>query len=402
MPTPSTPPWDLLLSKLSRTDSIWVSWATMLAAGAEPQSLIDTRLATYAGVSAESVDCECGVDPDLDCNSREGLVGIACVAEPHCFDGWQWVARHDVEWLRCQARDVFRALAPMNGLTPLGVELSRPFVELGVLARRGLQVAVVWLGRPVLSLEELCLGLRRKLGRDGLIVVTPARPRLALAAAERIVFHELAAGCGGNFGLERALDELTPDFRSRVVEQPLLDLDYVRLRFATRPGDRHVVEINGHDFGGFRKSDVKFLRLLLLAAARKFGKDDGWLDKSRLRDGDDKDRALERLREELVTYDVPGLPEAERRALVRANKGQLRLGVPPENIEIDASLATLEFVAPTTTVRRSGARTKATPKQADGLQNAGVLLRDCRRLGAPGALDDAKPPATARCTSLSE
>ncbi len=68
MPTPSMRLWDLLLSKLSRTDSVWVSWATLLAAGAEPQALIDARLATYAGVSAESVDCECGVEPDLDCS----------------------------------------------------------------------------------------------------------------------------------------------------------------------------------------------------------------------------------------------------------------------------------------------------------------------------------------------
>jgi hypothetical protein len=141
-----------------------------------------------------------------------------------------------------------------------------------------------------------------------------------------------------------------------------------------------VLEINGHDFGGFRKSDVKFLRMLLLAAARKNGANDGWIDKARLRDGDDKDRALERMREELVTYDVPGLSEDERRALIRAQKGQLRLGVPPANIDFDASLASLEFIAPTTTTTKTGARTRATPKQADGLKNAGVLLRDCHRL----------------------
>ncbi len=62
------------------------------------------------------------------------------------------------------------------------------------------------------------------------------------------------------------------------------------------------------------------------------------------------------MREELITYDVPGLSEEERRALVRANKGQLRLGVPPENIELEPSLTSLEFIAPTTTVGRSGAK----------------------------------------------
>jgi len=69
----------------------------------------------------------------------------------------------------------------------------------------------------------------------------------------------------------------------------------------------------------------------------------------------------------------------------RRQKGQLRLGVPPENIELDASLAGLEFISPTTTVKKSGAKVKATPKQEEGLQNAAVLLRDCRRLGASAA-----------------
>ena len=98
----------------------------------------------------------------------------------------------------------------------------------------------------------------------------------------------------------RALDEeARAEVLARVLDDPMLDLDFVHLRFATKPGDRHVVEINGQDFGGFRKSDLKFLRMLLLAAARKHGKDDGWLDKSRLRDGSDKDPALNDLRADL-------------------------------------------------------------------------------------------------------
>ena len=79
------------------------------------------------------------------------------------------------------------------------------------------------------------------------------------------------------------------------------------------------------------------------------------------------------------------MSEEERKALIRVQRGEglIRLGVPPENIELDASLAELAFVGPTTIVKRSGAKTKATPKQEEGLRNAGVLLKDCRRLGAP-------------------
>jgi hypothetical protein len=382
MPTTVSIPWPLLLSTLRRTDDGRLSWAQVAATGAAPQALVDAKVLTYAGAYYESPDCECEVEPDLDWNTREaeGVVGVACVAEPNCFRGWQWVPRGDAEWLRCRAVDVLRALGPLNGLAPLGKDVPRPFVGVGLLRRRGLAVAVVWLGRPGPEFEATCLGLRKMLGHDALVVMTPRRVRLALPVSERIALLELVEDGRGDLQLGRAMEELTPDYRSRVIEDPLLDLDYVRMRFSTRPGDRHVVEINGHDFGGFRKSDVKFLRLLLLATARKYGPNDGWLDKSRLRDGDDKDRALERMREELVTYDVPGLPEEERRALVRANKGQLRLGVPPENIELDPSLAALEFIAPTTTVRSSGAKGNATAKQAEGIRNATVLRHDISRL----------------------
>lgn len=398
MQTTVAPPWRLLLSTLRRTEEARLSWADVLATGVDPQSLIDAKVLTYDGAHYESPDCDCDVEPDLDWNTRgaDGVVGVACVAEPACFRGWQWVPRREAQWLRCSARDVLHALAPLNGLAPLDREVPRPFLAVGTLRRRGLNTAVVWLGAPGPGFETLCLGLRKLLGHDALVVLVPRRLPIALPISERIAVVEFPADDHGDLRLGGALDELTPDYRARVVEDPSLDLDYVRLRFSTRPGDRHVVEIDGHDFGGFRKSDVKFLRLLLLAAARKHGANEGWLDKSRLRDGDDKDRALERMREELVTYDIPGLTEAERRVLIRARKGQLRLGVPPENIELDASLATLEFIAPTTTVRRSGARVKATPKQADGLKNAAVLLRDCRRLGAPGTVNEVKLPTTAR------
>ncbi|MBM4784087.1 MAG: hypothetical protein GQE15_40985 [Archangiaceae bacterium] len=304
-------------------------------------------------------------------------MGLACAGSPSCSRGWQWVRRGDHEHLRTDAQSVFGACAGTNALLPLEGDVPGPFVPVGRLLRRGLDIAVVWCRAASPMLQVLGRGLSASLSRPLLIVVPSPIGNERTEGFEVVALpHEETTRLGLLSGLER----LTPNYRERVLDDPTLDLDYVHLRFATSPGDRHVLEINGHDFGGVRKSDVKFLRMLLLAAARKNGANDGWIDKSRLRDGDDKDRALERMREELVTYDVPGLSEDERRALIRAHKGQLRLGVPPENIEFDLSLASLEFIAPTTTRTKTGAKSKATPKQADGLKNATVLRSDYRRL----------------------
>lgn len=381
MQTPVDRLWARALSRLQRTDCPRFSFAEVRELGLEPNELIGGAF-TYAGFDAERADCECGVAPafDFQNHAAEGLVGLACAGAPSCSRGWQWVRRDDHEHMRTDARAVFCAIAGANALQPLEGELPEPFIPVGRLLRRGLDIAVVWcrVGGPIL--QVLGRGLSASI-RQPVIIVVPS-----LAGDERTDGFEVVAlphEETTRLGLLSGVERLTPNYRERVLDDPTLDLDYVHVRFATRPGDRHVLEINGHDFGGFRKSDVKFLRMLLLAAARKNGANDGWIDKSRLRDGDDKDRALERMREELVTYDVPGLSEDERRALIRAQKGQLRLGVPPENIKFDASLAKLEFIAPITTITKSGARKTTTSKQAEGLQNAGVLLRDVRRLESP-------------------
>ena len=406
MPADDVLPWQLLLSKLRRSDDSRVSYAEVMAAGAEPVLCVRERVLEYGKDDDYSPPgCQHGCLPNLnyDLRANEKLVGVACPEEPPCWPGWTWVDRAEVEGLRCQAKQVLAKLGARNGLAPLGTAVPKPFLGVGLLRRRGLEVAVVWLRAPRLGFEQLCRGLRADLGVDRLIVLVPSKPPGSFAVTDGIIAFELTLDARGGMDLTRALDQLTPDYRKRVVDDATLDLDYVRLRFATRPGDRHIVEINGHDFGGFRKSDLKFLRLLLLAAARKNGKDDGWIDKSRLRDGSDKDLALNDLRADLAKYEVPGLSEQERKALLRVQRGEglIRLGVPPENIEFDESLAQLEFVATTTTVKKDGTKTKPTKKQEDGLQNAATLLRDCRRLGAPGEADAVKTPATSRRSSRS-
>lgn len=404
MPADDDLPWRLLLSKLRRSDDARVSCAEVMAEGADPERCVRERVFEYGkDGDYEPPGCERACVPNVsyDLRANEKLVGVACPEEPACWPGWRWVARSEVEGLRCSAKLVFAKLAARNGLTWLSAGVPAPFLGVGQLRRRGLDVTVVWLRAPRLGFETLCRGLRSDLGTDGLIVLVAKKPPASFTALDRIVAFELAIDHHGRLGLDRALDELTPDYRTRVVDDPRLDLDYVRLRLATRPGERHVVEINGHDFGGFRKSDLKFLRLLLLAAARKNGKADGWIDKARLRDGSDKDPALSDLRAELAKYEVPGLSEDERRAVVRVQRGDglIRLGIPPENIELDESLARLAFVATTTTRKKDGTKGKRTKQQEDGLQNAATLLRECRRLGAPSESNAAQRPATTRRSS---
>lgn len=399
MPADDVLPWKLLLSKLRRSDDSRVSYDEVLRTGWQPDVLVvRERVLEYGKADDyEPPGCINGCFPNVnyDLGAAEGLVAVACPEEPPCWPGWTMVPRTEVEALRCRAKDVFAKLAALNRLSPLATKVPPPFLAVGQARRRGMNLAVVWLRAPKLGFEQLCRGLRADLGVDGLVVLVAKKPPTSFAAADRIVAFELELDAHGYMPLVRAIEALTPDYRARVLDDPMLDLDFVHLRFATKRGDRHVMEINGQDFGGFRKSDLKFLRMLLLAAARKHGKDDGWLDKSRLRDGSDKDPALNDLRADLGKYDLYGLGEEERKALLRVQRGTglIRLGVPPENIELDASLADLTFVATTTTTKKDGTKTKPTKKQEEGLQNAATLLRDCRRLGAPGEVEDAKTPA---------
>lgn len=399
MPADDVLPWKLLLSKLRRSDDSRVSYDEVLRTGWQPEVLVvRERVLEYGKADDyEPPGCINGCFPNVnyDLGAAEGLVAVACPEEPPCWPGWTMVPRTEVEALRCRAKDVFAKLAALNRLSPLATKVPPPFLAVGQARRRGMNLAVVWLRAPKLGFEQLCRGLRADLGVDGLVVLVAKKPPTSFAAADKIVAFELELDAHGYMPLVRAIEALTPDYRARVLDDPMLDLDFVHLRFATKRGDRHVVEINGQDFGGFRKSDLKFLRMLLLAAARKHGKDDGWLDKSRLRDGSDKDPALNDLRADLGKYDLYGLGEEERKALLRVQRGTglIRLGVPPENIELDASLADLTFVATTTTTKKDGTKTKPTKMQEEGLQNAATLLRDCRRLGAPGEVEDAKTPA---------
>lgn len=201
-------------------------------------------------------------------------------------------------------------------------------------------------------------------------------------------------------GRGRAEGALTPAERERRIKNRQALFDDVTFEFATDPGVRHVLRINGYDAGGFRKSDVKFTRLLLLAAKRAADQDvesGGWLEKWRLL-GDDKDHDLRDLRDDLEKYPHPDLNPEELKALIKASgsrDGRIRLAVHPGNISFDASLASFQFIGEQQTRPKSGGR-RRTPGTAEheaqlrqGQKNAAKLLAEARKLGVPG------PAATA-------
>lgn len=373
--------WRAVLSKLQRTERPRLSWAEVRRLGASPDDLIAAGWFTYAGVDCEAPGCECGVEPNIEAGLREGELSVSCVAEPACFRGREWVPREEAEWLETTAGEVFRALAPANGLVPLEARVPSPFVPVGLLRRRGLEVAVVWLGRRVSGAELLCRGLKAQLSASALVLLVDDDPP-RLTPDERIVGMRLAEATGTQLGLVRALDALDPGFRARASsrEHPELDLDFVHIGFSTRP-DRHVVTINGHEFDGFKQSDVLFAQLLMLAASRKAGRRDGWRSKAALvadfsaRPSETNlakgTRALENLRAELASDEVPGLTEDEVDAIIKVERGsgKVRLGAPPENITIDNSLASIDWKLPEI-VGRGRSRSEA---QEGGLTRAKLL-----------------------------
>lgn len=168
----------------------------------------------------------------------------------------------------------------------------------------------------------------------------------------------------------------------------------VHIEFCAEPGKRHIVRINGVDVGGFRFSDLKFTRLLLLAAARAADCDvegGGWIDKFRLH-GDEKDHDIEALREELGKHPHDDLTSEELKALIKGSgkrDGRIRLAVLPDRICFDESLADLQFIGEQKTKPAAG-KVRHTSGQTSRAQNFArrdkvikKLIDAARKLGVP-------------------
>ncbi len=268
-------------------------------------------------------------------------------------------------------------------------------MPVGVLAARGKQIPVVWTLRGDGAFDTICCGLRAGLAGDALVVLV-SRPRGVIPRlAGEVAVLDIPADDDGDLRLWRALDLIDPDYRQRRVADNAAIFDDVRIELATMPGEgRHCVRINGFDVGGFRKSDVKFMRLLYLAAARAADadvEDGGWVKKTKLQD-DNKNHETEAVRFELERHDHPTLTSAELKSLVKTSPKKdstVRLAVRPEAIRFDESLARLEFVGEQQTEPKAGKR-RRTPGADDLAENlrlgrevAEQLLAAARKLGVP-------------------
>jgi hypothetical protein len=304
----------------------------------------------------------------------------------HALDPSRWLA------------EVTAALRAANGLSEATLAAPAGVVTVGTLARRGKRLAVVWIRDPDRDVETLASALRSRLDGDGLVVLRPPGTGGATdqLLPDGIVLLSPPERDDGDLDLWRALDLIDPGYRRTRIDEPLAIFDEVTLELATVPGERHVVRIDGHELGGFQRSDVKFMRLLLLAAARKADPDGGWVRKTKLQD-DDKNHETEAVRFELEKGHHPRLTAVELRALVKTSPkrdGTVRLAVRPERIRLDPSLARLELVGeqqtqPTGGKRRqtSGARQLAQNLE-QGRAVSEALLAAARQLGAPGPAAD--------------
>jgi hypothetical protein len=392
-------PWPFLLNRLGVARRVAITHAEFVGAGLDSASLLAQGvIERQAGGHWRAPGCEHVCQPNLDIETRYGeeLIGVACPYDPPCWPGWQWVRSTALDVFVCSAKAVFEVLRPVNGLLPLEMPNIITIEPVGRWHRRGRDLPIVWVPRLPPAFETICAGLRHTLGGDGLIVlVGHLGPGLTdRRLPDDVVVLGASADDHGNLALWRVLDILDPNYRQKRVSEPNAIFDDVSIYFATVRGQRHSVRVNGHELDGFARSDLKFMRLLYLAAYRAADSDiddGGWMDKFRLQ-GDDKDHDLESLREELKKSRHPTFAASELKALIKSSPnrdGRIRLAVAPANIRFDPSLADLVMVGEQQTKGRSGTRpsTPGSEKLAanlrQGAQVAGQLFDAARKLGVP-------------------
>lgn len=386
-----------LLGRLRDSPRPWVSRADVESWGLDPETLVTggllQRLPAERGWTPPECEHSCTLGFDFESRQAEGLVGVMCPSVPACWPGWAWHPAAELERFRFDPRDVFEAVRERNWLDELRAEVRGPLVPVGTLRQRGVVAQVVFVPRILPMLDEVLGALRNRLGGDAAIVLVPEATSWQPTRASGAIVHPLPDPPSEDLQLWRALDALDKGYRSRRLTDPLGVMDELYVRFATVPGERHVVEVNGRDIGRFQKSDVKFLRLLLLAAMRGAGGDyesGGWLGKYRLA-ATNEDKAVEQLRAELRQVEHLEIDPDVFAALIKTSPerdGGIRLAVDPHHIDLDPSLAELRLVGHKASEPRGrrgnpsqGERETDMAKAAESCRR---LLREARRLGVPG------------------
>lgn len=394
-------PWALLLSLLRRASDPRITRADLDAAGLDPEPLLRAGLIERVKDAWAPAECEHACSPNLDFKTRraEGLVGVACPRDPACWPGWRYYPARLVEVYTCSAATVLGALREANHLQPLNADLGPGVVPVGEIERGGSRFAVVHVRRAVDGFEAALRGWREKAGA-GLIVLMGRMPS-PFMPIEGVALLDLAPDPDGDLHLDRAVCQLIPDLAEREIRDPLAVLEGVSIAFGVEAG-QHVVRLNGHPLPGFRASDLKFARLLHLAAERANGAAEGWVPKHRLH-GDEKDHDLEQLRAELRKGDHPMHSPETRGALIKrrpGRAGEIRLAVPPSRIRFDPTLTDLTLDSQKPAAPRGKRETPGMEKLARNLARATVttraLLIQAQRLGVaipPHLLSGSRPGA---------
>lgn len=247
------------------------------------------------------------------------------------------------------------ALAPViagvcahEGLLAADVAALEGLLPVGVLVRRVGRTLVVLATDEGSRQRGAILELRRAAGADAVTVVVADRrePRLVGEG------HAELGLDAPWLRLHRALKLLWPESWAVRAKTKEAVFEEVELVFASE-ADKHVVRLNGELLAEFRFSNIRFARLLLLAASRAAALDveeGGWLKKTPHLQLDPGEVDLVDLRKALVA-DQPdgyaGLAVAERKALVQSSpdrQGMLRLALHPRQIHFDPSLANLRLL----------------------------------------------------------
>lgn len=232
---------------------------------------------------------------------------------------------------------VATSVAGLDGLLPIGV-----------LVRRVGRTLVVLATSEASTQRGAILELRRAAGADAVAVVVPGHREARLAGDGHAEFGLDAPA----LQLHQALKLLWPESWAARAKTKEAVFEDVELVFAA-DAEKHIVLLNGDLLKEFRISDIRFARLLRLAAARWADADvenGGWLKKTPHLQLDERETDLVDLRDALVA-DQPdgyaGLSAAERKALVQSSTdrpGLLRLPLNPRHIRFDPSLQAVRLL----------------------------------------------------------
>lgn len=371
--------WRLLLVALHDGGYRPLAHSEFRTAGVDPAALIQqgvlSRTPAGAWVPPGCLHA-CIPNTDFDSRASEALVGLACPYEEQCWSRWKWIPAEDTEFFEIAIPGFAAVLRQANGLEPMEATMPKGVVPLGRLKARGMSAPVILMERAEVS-ELLCRGLREQLKAHHLIAIVRGRQEV-VRVADGVAISDIPVTDTGDLQLGRALDLLNPGFRERAARDPLAVYDDVRIEFAHVERKQHLVRINGGVVAGFARSDLKFLRLLLLAAHRRAAPrdEDGWVGKHHL-EGDEKDHDLEGIRGAL----------GEWKHLIKVQRaGPLRLAVSRHSIYFDATLAGFQPIMGLKGAPKSRhTRGKSTHHKdlLRGLKTAERLLGKARQMGVP-------------------